>query len=118
ETGRPINGATITLADTSYTSDTWDSLFRFYSIDPEELANGFYYLDLLTPGSAQSYTVTATDFYPVQGDTVLSDTTFTFTDIRMVSSRPPQVVASTVADGSSGYVPGDPIRLTFSRPVD
>jgi len=45
EGGVPINGAKISIGDTSYITDTFESLFNNYSTDPNQLSNGFYYLD-------------------------------------------------------------------------
>ena len=45
ESAEPIKGALISINDTSYMTDTYESLFYKYSTDPASLANGFYYLD-------------------------------------------------------------------------
>ncbi len=117
ESGRPINGATVEVDGQTYTTDTYESLFHLYSNDPDELANGFYYLEDLSGGtltvraSAEGYeTVTAT--------VTMQDTTFTFADLSLVSTVPPVVVDADPTQDEPSFPVTDPLRLTFSRPLD
>lgn len=112
ESGRPLNGATITIGDRVYTTDTYESLFRFHSSNPSELANGFYYLEGLVPGGSVHVVLAAPGYYPQSHSIALNDTTFTFFDRGLVSMVPPSVAAFNAPDLI------DPrIRIRFSRPM-
>lgn len=112
ETGRPINGAQIRVGNRTYTTDTFESLFNRYSSNPNELANGFYYMEEFTPGAALQVEITAPGFYPQAVVVTLQDTTFTFLDRGLVSSVPPSV-ASFMAPSRQD----ERIRIRFSRPM-
>ncbi len=117
ESGRPINGATVTVGDRFYTTDTYESLFNRHSNIPDELANGFYYMENFTPGATVSVSITAPGFRPATRQITLRDTTFTFLDVGLISTVPPSVVFASVANGALNLVPGDPILIRFSRPM-
>ncbi len=118
ETGLPINGATVSIVDQEYTTDTYESLFRFYSSNPDLLRNGFYYIEDVGPNplpvtvSAEGYHTSFFDF--VQP----TDTFFTFFDVQLVSSTPPRVVSSDPAEGEGAFRIVNPIVIDFSRPMD
>ena len=117
ESGRPINGATVTVDGQTYTTDTYESLFSQYSNDPEELANGFYYLENLGPGT-HTVTVSAEGYATATAEVTMRDTTFSFADVALVSTVPPVVVDSRPEADEDGFPITDPVRLTFSRPLD
>ncbi|GAB5537356.1 MAG: hypothetical protein Rubg2KO_36050 [Rubricoccaceae bacterium] len=117
ESGRPINGATITIDGQTYTTDTYDSLFNAYSDDPNELANGFYYLEDLGAGT-HTVTVTADDYGTFTGSIMMNDTTFTFLDAQLTSTLPPTVVASDPEGDEPAFRITDDLTVTFSRPMD
>lgn len=112
ESQRPINGATITVGDRVYTTDTYESLFNKYSTDPNQLANGFYYLEDFVPGAELAVSIAAPGFYPAQHTVNLSDTTFTFLDVPLVSSVPPSIVSFSEPKAN-----GTPMVIRFSRPM-
>ena len=116
ENGRPINGATVTIDGKTYTTDTYASLFNQYSSDPDQLANGFYYLEDLGAGT-HTVTVTAENYTTATTQVTMLDTEFSFADVQMVSTVPPVVIASDPADGAPSFPVTDPIRLTLSRPL-
>jgi len=70
ETGLPINGARITFAGEATvktcTTDTYESLFHKYSNHPDELRNGFYWIEGLTPGALYDATIEADGYEPAQ----------------------------------------------------
>lgn len=70
ETGAPVNGATIKLVKDAITktctTDTYESLFHKYSKNPDELRNGFYWIEGLTPGTVYNATIEAEGFETVQ----------------------------------------------------
>ena len=117
ESGIPINGATITISGQTYTTDTYASLFNQYSNDPDELHNGFYYLEDVGAG-AQTVTVTAPGYAPFTGTVTVVDTDFSFLDVQLLTTVPPVVTATTPADGTPSYPVTSPLRVTFSRPMD
>lgn len=116
ESGLPVNGATVAYAGKSYTTDTYASLFNRYSTDPNELRNGYYYLEDVAAGpnplnvSAPGYASTSVTATPV-------DTFFTFVDVTMVSSAPLTVASTTPAAGATNVRVVDPITVTFARPA-
>lgn len=112
ETGRPINGAQVRVGDRTYTTDTFESLFSRYSNNPNELANGFYYLESFTPGATLEVEISAPGFYPQTASVSLQDTTFTFLDRGLVSSVPPSIAAFNAPD-----LQDERIRIRFSRPM-
>ena len=117
ESGRPINGATVEVAGQTYTTDTFESLFNQFSSDPDQLSNGFYYLEDVPAGTV-TVTASAPDYEPVSVEVAVQDTTFTFADLRLVSTVAPTVVDARPADGADGFPITDAIKLTFSRPLD
>ncbi len=118
ETGRPINGAQIRVGDRVYTTDTYESLFNRYSTNPNELANGFYYMEAFEPGATLDVEISAPNFLHETRRITLQDTMFTFLDVGLISTAIPFVVSSSVAQGDSMQVPGDAIRIRFSRPMN
>ncbi len=118
ETGRPINGATITAGDTSYVTDTYESLFHRYSNDPDQLRNGFYYLDGISPGNSVTVIVEAPGFEPATRQVTLLENDFTFEDVSMISTVPPLVAQTTPEEGTERFRIIDPVRITFSRPMN
>jgi N-acetylmuramoyl-L-alanine amidase len=117
ESGEPINGATITIGDQSYTTDTYASLFNEFSDDPDELRNGFYYLPDL-PAGPLSVTVEAEDYESFTGQITPVDTFFTFFDVALVSTIPPVVTSSDPVEGDDAFPITSPLVFDFSRPMD
>lgn len=118
ESGQPINGATVTVGDTTYTTDTYASLFHRYTTNPDQLANGFYYLDEV-PEGLLSVQAEADGFEVFTSSVVAVDSFFTFKDIGMVSTVPPRLVETTpAAFDTDPFKVIDPIVLEFSRPMN
>lgn len=117
ENGALINGATITIGDLTYTTDTFASLFNRYTSDPDLLANGFYYMEGFDPGSSQTVTVEADGYYPQTVNSQLRDDFFTFVDVSVISSVPPTVIEAHPMAGSSDFNQMDPIQIELSRRV-
>lgn len=113
----PVNGATVTLGDRTYVTDTYASLFNQYSNDPDQLHNGFYYLPDVPEGT-QALTVEAEGYEPFSAEVTPVDTFFTFADVQLVSTVPPTIVASQPEGGEDLFRITDPITLTFSRKMD
>ena len=117
ESGRPINGAVVTVSGKTYTTDTFESLFNQFSDDPDELSNGFYYLEGVD-GGVQTVTASAPDYRTATVQVTVQDTTFSFADVALVSTVAPVVTDARPADGAETFPITDPLRLTFSRPLD
>ncbi len=117
EDGRPINGARVTVGDSTFTTDTFESLFQQYSNDPDELRNGFYYLEGLGGGTIP-ITVEAEDYAPFTGNVTMIDTFFTFVDVTLISTIPPTVAASLPEPDEDNFRITDPIVIDFSRKMD
>lgn len=117
EDGRPINGARVTVGDSTFTTDTFASLFQQYANDPNALRNGFYYLDGLDGGTLPM-TVEADDYAPFAGDVTMIDTFFTFVDVALISTVPPTVAASSPEPDDGNFRITDPIVIDFSRRMD
>jgi N-acetylmuramoyl-L-alanine amidase len=117
ESGRLINGATITIGDRTYTTDTFESLFHRFTNDPGRLANGFYYFEELPAGELE--VTFAAPGYASQTLTVTpADADFTFLDAALVSNVPPVVASSSPVDGAEAHRFVDPIVINFSRRMD
>ncbi|HBZ37173.1 MAG TPA: hypothetical protein DEO59_01430, partial [Balneola sp.] len=111
--GEPLNGATVTIDGQSYTTDTFQSLFNQYSSDPEELKNGFYYLEELSNGN-QQVIVSAEGFYSDTATVDVLTDDFTFHDVSLVSAIPPSVTGFENTD-TLLVNPGENLVLQFSR---
>ena len=117
ESGRPVNGATVEIAGRAYTTDTFESLFNRYSSDPDQLANGFYYLEDV-PSGVLTVTVSAPGYATGTAEVSVLDTDFSFADVQLVSTVPPRVVDANPADGDGTFPVTDALNLRFSRPLD
>ena len=117
ESGKPINGAVISINDTSYVTDRYESLFYKYSTDPELLANGFYYLDDMVQDSV-AIAVEAEGYYPQSRTISNVDTFFTYADFDLISSVPPFVKNSFPVKADSNVLKFDKITISFSRPMN
>ncbi|HYE59239.1 MAG TPA: Ig-like domain-containing protein, partial [Rhodothermales bacterium] len=115
--GLPINGAVVTMGGRADTTDTYEKVFRFYSNDPNELRNGFFYLEDVPAGtgnlqaSAPNYRSTTVSVTPV-------DTFFTIQDLTLVSTAPLALAERTPVPGATNVRVVDPITLVFNRPAD
>lgn len=113
DNGEAINGATISLDGKEYTTDTFESLFNQYSSDPEELKNGFYYLEGLSNGN-EEIIVSADGFYSDTASIDVLDDDFTFHDASLVSAIPPSINGLEVTSPLL-VNPGENLVLQFSR---
>jgi hypothetical protein len=110
----PINGATITINGQSYTTDTYASLFHLYSPDPDQLHNGFYFLENLPNNTFDMY-LDAPGYYSDTLQITVIDTFFTFKDAKLISDVPPKVISTIPADGDTNFSGYDRIFIEFSR---
>ena len=128
ETNLPINGAKITIKEgenvKTYTTDTYESLFNKYSKKPDELRNGFYWIEKWTPGATVDITVEADGFETKQEQLKIPATIGATTqdglgikDFQLLNLLP--AVVSDVNPIDWANVPSEkPITITFSRKMD
>ncbi len=113
DSGQALNGATISIDGQTYTTDTFESLFNQYSSDPEELKNGFYYLEDITNGE-QQIIVSADGFYSDTATIDVVNDDFTFHDASLISSIPPSIESYNTEEPFL-VNPGEDLVLQFSR---
>lgn len=117
ESSTPLNGITVSVEGHQYTTDTYQSLFHQYSSDPNQLHNGYYFLEGLTSGTHEMI-VSSPDYYSDTLQVTMVDTFFTVKDVNLVSSVPPTVVETTPTDNGTDYPAWEPITVRFSRPMN
>lgn len=125
ETGRPLNGATVTIGEKTYTTDTWESLFFNYSNDPEQIRNGFYYLDGLTPNSLVEVHVSCPGYHSQTLNLTIKSNpngrtheNLSFLDIPLLSATPAAVVKVEPAAELQDLIVSRPLLVEFSRPMN
>jgi N-acetylmuramoyl-L-alanine amidase len=125
ETGLALNDVTVTIEDKVYVTDGYTSLFNNYSSNPNQLRNGFYFIDSLTPNttvsvqfSKDNYDTLTVDLDIVSNPNGLTEENLSFLDTMMVSLFPPEVVSVDPADELTELVPGTPLNVRFSRIMD
>lgn len=123
ENNQPINGATITVGDRTYTTDTYESLFYKYTKNHNLIHNGFYMFEGLEAGSQVEVKFEAPGFESKTETVVINnggDTSadyVTFLDVALTNASPAKVDAISLSDlesVSSLY----PLTITFSRNMD
>lgn len=123
ENNVPIDGATVKVGDKTYTTDTYESLFKKYTKNPDLIHNGFYLFENLTPGeytvefSAPGYESTSKTVTVKSEPTKTSAESVTFCDVTMTSTSPAKVSSISV-DDPSGVDMSEDIIITFSRQMD
>ncbi len=117
ESGQPINGAVVSVNGQIDSTDTYESLFHLYSNDPNELHNGFFFFENLPQGSVP-VTVSAEGYDPYSSNVTLSDTFFTFNNVKMISNVPPYITSISPGQNDSLYPGVDNIQIIFNRPMD
>lgn len=114
EAEHPVNGARVTLNGQEYITDTFESLFHNYSSDPDQLHNGFYFLEDL-PNDTLEMIVKADGFYTDTSKVAIIDTFFTFKDVYLISSRPPFVTFTMPQQNDIDFAIWEEIVVEFSR---
>jgi len=117
ERGVKLNGATISAAGKSYTTDSYQNLFHKYSSDPEEMHNGFYFLEDLAQDTVEVI-ISHPEYQPDTLTVALNDTFFTFKDFSLVWNRPPYVASTTPLEGDQRVSRTSQLTFNFSRPLN
>ena len=125
ETQKPVNGITVTIGDQVYVTDTYESLFYQYSNDPEELSNGFYFIEGLVPLSNVEVVFTSDEYNTLQTNLTIASNqsgniaqNLSFLDVQLTSSLPPVVESVEPAESFSNLVPGTNLQILFSRKMN
>ena len=106
ENNQPINGATITVGDKVYTTDTYESLFNRYTKNPNLIHNGFYMFEGLEAGSTVEVKFEAPGFesktenVTIKGGGDQSADYITFLDVALVNAAPAKIDAISIATRS------------------
>ncbi len=123
ENNQPINGATITVGDRTYTTDTYESLFNKYTKNPNLIHNGFYLFEGLEAGSTVEVKFEAPGFeskteqVTIKSGGEQSADYVTFLDMALTNASPAKIDAISLSDlesVSNLY----PLTITFSRNMD
>jgi N-acetylmuramoyl-L-alanine amidase len=128
ETKIPINGAIVTITDgatvKTYKTDTYESLFKNYSTDPNELHNGFYFIEGLTPGATVNVKVEAVGFQTVDKTLVIPATIGATTkdglgilDFELLNTTAP-IVSAVEPDELTAVAINKPLVLTFNQEMN
>lgn len=117
ETNTPLKGATATIAGQTYTTNTHQNTFAPYCGTDTTCSNGFYYFENL-PSGLQGITFSKPGYNDSTVQVAITDTFFTFLDIRLLSNLPPRITSSLPAQNAIGVQPDALLRLDFSRAVE
>tara|TARA_R110002096_G_scaffold97694_20_gene217850 strand:- start:25295 stop:27817 length:2523 start_codon:yes stop_codon:yes gene_type:complete len=109
-----VNGATITVQGKSVTTDTFESLFNQYSSDPDQLRNGFYYIDGLTPGPAEVI-ISGADYDSDTLQVDIKSTDMTYLNASIRNNLLPAVDRTTPVEGDTTHNPGEFIYIYFNK---
>jgi N-acetylmuramoyl-L-alanine amidase len=118
ETSTPVNGARVEINGQIYTTDTFEALFYKYSTNPEQLHNGFYFIENLPPDQTLEMIVAADGFYRDTLNVTIGNNFFTFKDVTLISTMPPKVLSTIPAEGATNVPAWENVVLHFSRPMD
>jgi N-acetylmuramoyl-L-alanine amidase len=125
ETGLPANGVTVKIGEKEYTTDSYSSLFNKYSTDPQQLRNGFYWIDSLSPASNVQVDFSSTDFQSKSENITLvsnpngrTHENLSFLDVSLTSVVPAVVSSVEPADKLNSLRPTVPLIIKFSRKMD
>ncbi|MEG1765801.1 MAG: N-acetylmuramoyl-L-alanine amidase [Muribaculaceae bacterium] len=124
ENGVPANGVTVTVDGKKVITDTYESLFNKYTSNPNLIHNGFFLFEKLEPGKEYEVTFTSPEYTAVTKKvTIVSNPAglaadnVTWCDVKMTSTSPAKIDATSVADPTAVSLLED-IVLTFSRNMD
>lgn len=124
ENDQPIDNVTVTVDGKTYVTDSYESLFKNYTKNPNLIHNGFFLFEDLTPG--KEYTVT----YSCPGYTSASKTVtlnsnpqgqssenVTWANMELTSNAPAVVSSNSITDPAAVNILNDMV-ITFSRKMD
>lgn len=125
ETGIPVNGAIIRIDGKEYITDTYESLFNKYSKDPEQLHNGFFFIDGLKGGSKLDIEYSSPVYNTVTQNITIASApngrtadNITWCDLELISNVPPTVSGTEFYASQEHQIKRKPFKITFSRKMD
>lgn len=125
ETGLAINDVSVSIGDQTYVTDGYESLFNQYSTDPNQLRNGFYFIQGLTPLSTvsvefehENYQTMVTDLTIVSNPNGRTHENLSFLDVQLTSTVPATVVDVQPANSLNNLIPGTNLIIKFSRKMN
>lgn len=125
ETQKPLNGISVTIGDQVYVTDTYESLFYQYSEDPNQLSNGFYFIEGLEPLSNVEVVFSSDEYSTFQTNLTIASNpegniaqNLSFLDVQLTSSVPAVVESVEPTESLASLVPGTPIKIRFSRKMN
>lgn len=125
ETGIPVNGATVRIDGKVYTTDTYESLFKNYSKDPEQLHNGFFFIEGLTGQANLNIEYSSPVHNSITKQITIASATngrtadnITWCDMELVSNVPAKVTATEFYSSQNHQIKRKPVKLFFSRKMD
>lgn len=123
ENDQPINGATVTVDGKTYTTDTYEDLFKKYSNNPNLIHNGLFTFEGLEAGKEYEVVFAAPGFegvtkkVTIKGGGEHTPDYVTFLDVALTNVAPAKVDAVSV-ENPDKVSPVYPIVITFSRNMD
>ncbi|MCG8582936.1 MAG: N-acetylmuramoyl-L-alanine amidase [Bacteroidales bacterium] len=126
DTGEPLNDCRVRIDRQLCVTDSYNSLFKKYSDNPDELANGFYWLEGLQPGASVSVSFSKDNYRSENIDVeILSKPNgrtadnLTFLDFYLRSLVPARVKRVFMPVGSFDRLkPGQDIVVVFDRKMN
>ncbi len=125
ETLKPLNGITVTIGNKVYETDTYQSLFHRFSADPNQLSNGFYFIEGLEPLSTVDVVFTSDNHQTFETSLVIASDpsksiaqNLSFLDVLLTSTLPPVVESVVPAAPLVYFVPGTQLVIRFSRKMN
>lgn len=123
ETGQALNGATVTVGDKTYTTDTYEATFNKYTKNPDLIHNGFYLFEGLEAGQEVEVKFEAPGFEPATEKVIVkaggahSADYVTFLDKALTNASPAKVASISLTD-LENVEAIYPLVITFSRNMD
>lgn len=125
ETLKPLNGIKVTIGNKVYITDTFQSLFHRFSNDPNQLSNGFYFIENLEPLSTVNVVFSSDKYQTHETSLVIASDpkknilhNISFLDVLLTSTVPPVVESVETATPADNFVPGSKITIRFSRKMN
>ncbi|MGL5788099.1 MAG: N-acetylmuramoyl-L-alanine amidase [Bacteroidales bacterium] len=125
ETGIPVNGATVRIDGKEYTTDTYESLFNKYSKDPDQLHNGFFFIEGLKSEAKLSIEYSSPVYNTITQDITIASApdgrtadNITWCDLELISNVPPKVTNTEFYANQNHQIKRKPFKIVFSRKMD
>lgn len=125
ETGIPVNGATVRIGGKEYTTDSYETLFKNYSKDPNQLHNGYFFIEGFSGGANLDIQYSSPVHNPITNSITIASApngrtaeNITWCDFELVSNVPAIITATEFSSNQNHQIKRKPIKLFFSRKMD